>query len=155
MVSLRMMYPDFFLFPRVIMHCCIFALTCVENCFFVCHSSNIHWPTHSGVYVPEISSRFTKTSAEREEKGKRDLLLKRECWLLMSFQAAQLSSKESTCQCRRCEFNPWVRKIPWRRKWKTHSSILVWEIPWTEEHGGLQFKESHRVWHDLATKQQP
>ena len=27
-----------------------------------------------------------------------------------------LSVKEHTCQCRRCRFNPWVRKIPWRRK---------------------------------------
>ena len=26
-----------------------------------------------------------------------------------------LSSKESTCQCRRCEFDPWVGKVPWRR----------------------------------------
>ena len=32
-----------------------------------------------------------------------------------------LSGKESTCQCRRCEkhgFDPWVRMIPWRRKWQ-------------------------------------
>ena len=32
-----------------------------------------------------------------------------------------LSGKESTCQCRRCRscgFNPWVEKIPWRRKWQ-------------------------------------
>ena len=29
-----------------------------------------------------------------------------------------LSSKESACQCRRCGFNPWVRKISWRRKWQ-------------------------------------
>ena len=28
------------------------------------------------------------------------------------------SGKESTCQFRRCEFNPWVRMIPWRRKWQ-------------------------------------
>ena len=28
------------------------------------------------------------------------------------------SGKESTCQFRRCEFDPWVRKIPWRRKWQ-------------------------------------
>ena len=28
-------------------------------------------------------------------------------------------------------------KIPWRRKWH-HSSILAWEIPWTEEPGRLQ-----------------
>ena len=27
-----------------------------------------------------------------------------------------LSRKESACQCRRLEFNPWVMKIPWRRK---------------------------------------
>ena len=29
-----------------------------------------------------------------------------------------LSGKESTCQCRRCMFDPWIRKIPWRRKWQ-------------------------------------
>ena len=27
------------------------------------------------------------------------------------------SGKESSCQCRRCSFDPWVGKIPWRRKW--------------------------------------
>ena len=26
------------------------------------------------------------------------------------------SDKESACQCRRCGFDPWVGKIPWRRK---------------------------------------
>ena len=30
----------------------------------------------------------------------------------------------------------------------THSSILVWEIPWTEEPGGLQSKELQRVGHN-------
>ena len=29
-----------------------------------------------------------------------------------------LSGKESACQCRRCGFDPWVGKIPWRRKWQ-------------------------------------
>ena len=29
-----------------------------------------------------------------------------------------------------------------------HSSILAWEIPWTEESGGLQSVGSHRVGHD-------
>ena len=29
-----------------------------------------------------------------------------------------LSGKESTCQSRKCGFNPWVGKIPWRRKWQ-------------------------------------
>ena len=26
--------------------------------------------------------------------------------------------KESVCQCRRHRFNPWIRKIFWRRKWQ-------------------------------------
>ena len=30
----------------------------------------------------------------------------------------------------------------------THSSILAWEIPWTEEPGGLQSTGSQRVGHD-------
>ena len=32
-----------------------------------------------------------------------------------------LRGKEPACRCRRhkrCRFNPWVRKIPWRRKWQ-------------------------------------
>ena len=32
-----------------------------------------------------------------------------------------ISGKESACQCRRhrrCGFNPWVRKVPWRRAWQ-------------------------------------
>ena len=36
----------------------------------------------------------------------------------------------------------------------THPRILAWEIPWTEESGGLQSMRSQRVRHDLATKQQ-
>ena len=118
-----------------------------------------------------------------------------------------LSGKESTCQRRRCRFDPWVRKIPWRREWQptpghwhgeshgqrtwwaavhgiaksqlpggsevknphakqerqqaqvqflgqqdpleeemaTHSSVLVWEIPRTEEPGWLQSMGSQRV----------
>ena len=38
-----------------------------------------------------------------------------------------LSDKESTCQCRKCKrlgFDPWVRKIPWRRKWQPISVFL-------------------------------
>ena len=32
----------------------------------------------------------------------------------------------------------------------THSSILAWRIPWTEEPGGLTSMESHRVGHDRS-----
>ena len=34
----------------------------------------------------------------------------------------------------------------------THSSSLAWEIPWTEEPGGLQFMGLQRVGQDLVTE---
>ena len=45
-------------------------------------------------------------------------------------------------------FNPWVRKIPWRRGMATHSSILAWRIPWTEEPGEIWSTGWQRVRHD-------
>ena len=36
----------------------------------------------------------------------------------------------------------------------THSSILAWEIPWTEEPGRLQSMGSQTVGYELVTKQQ-
>ena len=36
----------------------------------------------------------------------------------------------------------------------TPSSILAWEIPWTEEPGGLQSMGLQKVGHNLVTKQQ-
>ena len=62
------------------------------------------------------------------------------------------SGNEPACQCRRhkrCRFNPWVRKIPWRRAWQ-YSCILAWKIPCTEETGALQCIGSQRVRHDWA-----
>ena len=42
---------------------------------------------------------------------------------------------------RRCRFEPWVSD-PWEdpleKEMATHSNILVWEIPWTEESRGLE-----------------
>ena len=55
--------------------------------------------------------------------------------------------KESACQCRRHRFNPWVRKIPREKEMATHSSILPYRIPWTEEPGRLQSMGSQRVSH--------
>ena len=43
---------------------------------------------------------------------------------------------------------------PLEEEMATHSSILAWEIPWTEEPGGLLSMRLQRVGHDLVTKQQ-
>ena len=37
---------------------------------------------------------------------------------------------------------------------KTHSGILAWESPWTEEPDGLQSMGLQRVGHDVVTEQQ-
>ena len=46
----------------------------------------------------------------------------------------------------------WVRSLgredPLEKEMATHSSILAWRIPWTEEPGGLQSAGSQRVGHD-------
>ena len=61
--------------------------------------------------------------------------------------------KASTCQCRRLEFNPWVGKTPWRRKWHPLQCTSLGkpmdrEAWWATVH--VVEKESC----DLATKQQ-
>ena len=60
--------------------------------------------------------------------------------------------KESTCKCRSCKFNPWVRKI-WRSSGEGNGNpfnILARIIPWTEEPGGLQSMGSDMTEHVLA-----
>ena len=51
----------------------------------------------------------------------------------------------------------WVRSLGWEDPLEedtaTHSSILAWEIPWTEEPAGLQSMWLQRVGHNLVTKQ--
>ena len=44
------------------------------------------------------------------------------------------------------------RADPLEKEMAIHSSILAWEIQWTEEPGELQSMELQRVGHDLATK---
>ena len=66
------------------------------------------------------------------------------------------SGKEPAYHCRRhkrCWFNPWVRKMPWRKAWQSTPVFLSGESPRTEEPGGLQSIRSQRVrcdWSDLA-----
>ena len=44
------------------------------------------------------------------------------------------------------------REDPLEEEMTTHSTILAWEIPWTEEPGGLQSMGSQRFRHDLVTE---
>ena len=65
------------------------------------------------------------------------------------------TGKEPTCKCRihkRCGFDPWVWKIPWKRAWQLNPAFLPWE-----SHGQRSLEgytpPDHRVrqdWSDLA-----
>ena len=62
---------------------------------------------------------------------------------------------KNSCQCRRHKrnrFDLWVGKIPLEEEMATHSSILAWTIPRTEEPGGWQSMGSQRVRHDWVTE---
>ena len=45
----------------------------------------------------------------------------------ITVHGASLVVLESSCQCRRCGFNPWAGKIPWRRKWQPTPVFLPGE----------------------------
>ena len=49
--------------------------------------------------------------------------------------------------------HPLGQEEPLEKEMATHSSILAWEIQWTEEPGRLQFMASQRVGYNLAAKQ--
>ena len=57
-----------------------------------------------------------------------------------------------------CLKHPRVWSLGWEdpleKEIATHSSIPAWQIPWTQEPGGLQSMGSQRVRHNLGTKQQ-
>ena len=59
---------------------------------------------------------------------------------------AQIVKKPSAMQA------TWVQSLGWEdileKEMATHSSILAWRIPWTEEPGGLQSRRLQRVGHD-------
>ena len=66
------------------------------------------------------------------------------------------SVEESTCQCRRQDFDPWLRNILWRRKWppipvflpgKSHGQrSLAGYSPWGGEESDATEQLSTAVW---------
>ena len=63
-----------------------------------------------------------------------------------------VSGKESTCQCKRHRFHPWIRKIPWKREWQPTPVFLP------EKSHRQRTLTSYSPWgckeSDIATKQQ-
>jgi len=73
------------------------------------------------VYINSINGKMGKGCVDRQfTEGKVLLATKhiKRCPVSLMALPTWLNGKESSCQCKRCRFNPWVGKIPWKRKWQ-------------------------------------
>ena len=77
-------------------------------------------------------------------------------YMYTSWLPRLLSGKESACQYTRLRFNPWVRKIPWRRKWQPaqvffpgklqRQSSLAGYSPWgSKESDTTKHRCTHKI----------
>ena len=92
---------------------------------------------------------------EEQQPGGRVLVLPQGIHIMVSFElfielkASQVAQRLKHLPAMR---ETWVRSLdredPLEKEMATHSSILAWRIPWTEEPGGLQSTGSQRVRHD-------
>ena len=62
------------------------------------------------------------------------------------------SAKEATCQCWSWGSDPWVRKIPWRKKWQPTAVFLPEKSHGQRSLAGYSSWDHKRVTHDLVTK---
>ena len=65
-----------------------------------------------------------------------------------------LSGKESTCQSRKHGFNPWIRKILWRRKWQPTPVFFPGESHGQRRLLSYRPQGHKRVGHDWVTEKQ-
>ena len=72
---------------------------------------DMYLPDHSSVAKPDIVTVWGCLDLHAEANH--------------YFPTRWCSGKESTCQCRRHRFDPWVGRIPWRRKWQPTPVFLT------------------------------
>ena len=77
-----------------------------------------------GVAEPDMTERLNKSNNNAQ------------C-MQASLMAQQVKNVPAMQETQKMRVQSWVRMIPCRRKIATHSSILAWKIPWTEEPGRL------------------
>ena len=112
--------------------------------------------THDFSKIPDRIFSFYYSQMGRLDNINEDLLCHQ---ILLSDHDQKLgfpggtNGKESTCQFKRPKrhsFNPWVRKIPWSRKWQPIPLFLAWKVSWTEEPGKLQSMGLQTIRHDWS-----
>ena len=100
-----------------------------------------------------VSESSSKVS-ERQKKGKlvqlERKLVKRllVCSIILNRASLVAQRLKRWPPMRETRVRSLGREDPLEKEMATHSSILAWRIPWTEEPGGLQSTGSQRVGHD-------
>ena len=104
---------------------------------------------------PQGKSCYTKVPLFSSQGDYLTLLTCEKKRLTYPFQRlpSWLSGQEPGCQCRRCRFDPWVGKIPWRRKWLPSPVFLPGKSYGQRSLAGPVHGGSSRARHDLGTNQ--
>ena len=121
-----------FHFPYIKFHLCT-AMLFIYVLFMVVFwlqslviATEIRWPTIPKTFltwdlygkswlIPDLKHCWL---LHQQEESSRVFHEELKAWYESNGLPWRLSSKESSCQCRRCMFNPWLGKILWRRKWQ-------------------------------------
>ena len=107
----------------------------------------IHWDNYHKLLNERLSAKVEMCIC-----GKSDFCWNVSCYLSalsfcnLGFLVAQTVKSLPTIQ--ETQVQSLGQENPLEKEIATHSNILAWEIPWTEEAGGLESMELHRVRHD-------
>ena len=134
---------------------CSLRILAPNNHFIIIRSSII-FPNVEDTTVPRWSFRLSSIHVSSEvvvDLLEKYLLQLLSYWYYFTF-AEPLSLVAKRLKCLPLMRETWVsslgREDPLEKEMATHSSILAWRIPWTEDPGGLQSMGSQRVGHDWA-----
>ena len=125
------------------------GVLCTGHSAMTCVWHALKEPGEVCQWMPARKVMRGKSVMEFKDKGWTKKVLRLEGLNVLVVVA--LVAKNPSCQCRRpkrCRFDPWVWKVPWRRAWQPTPVFLLGESPWTEETGGLPSMGSQRVGHD-------
>ena len=108
---------------------------CLRKALLESHPCLVIWDHQAGIIRAERAEGIYNKFMSGEQKSyylkgsKHHLWSNVECiyskllWLKEGLRR-WLSGKDFTCQCQRQRFDPWVGKIPWRRKWQSTPLVL-------------------------------
>ena len=113
------------------------------------HSSKHH--AARLVPIPDLSAVLPSSTLLRKEQGSTFLSHVSACYLSSGTLLSRCFGCGSDGKESACNVGDLGWEDPLEKGMATHSGILAWRIPWTEEPGGLQSMGSQRVGHDWAS----